>query len=513
MVGFHHLLRRLAAGLALAVLAACGSSTSPETPVVATDPLPEPDPRIQKFIVKDPQVSAAFLDVEDLNGDGIQEIVLSTLVEQNAGPPNASTRGALRIFESSTGTLEGPWDENIIISVTDAQNQGEGWPFINTPQVFDADGDGIRDIVVQTGFLLTNGGAHFVMRGTANDNLEFPHSNRVYFDNSTRKEFSDNYYWHETEQVDLDEDGLLDLVTTSAQTQRIPQNPLGSPVCDEAQQPNNRCAELKVEWYRNTGTTDLAGAPVFEYFQIAPELQFGGVFIKMHDIDGDGDQDIALTQFFGPPQIPSIVWLENVEAPAADNAFQGVWALHEIDSSIGLGYHMEFADLNGDGNIDLVVGNHNNQDDPRMVDGDGNTILPGMFWFEIPDDPAADEPWTKHVISEDFRVTIDYGSSPHSQGVPGIFNVGDINMDGRLDIAVPGDGNSLLYAFLQNADGSFEEIIVDTGKTFGMAIVTDVDGDGHNEIVAANHNALDGEQRVDFPPGFLAIYRFPAAEP
>lgn len=464
------------------------------------------DSRVEKFTVKDPQVSAGFLDVADLNGDGVMEIVLSTLVEVNAGPPNASTRGALRIFESSNGSLAGPWNESIVISTVDAQNNGEGWPFINTPQVMDVDGDGIRDILVQTGFLLTNGGAHFVMRGTGNDNLDFPHSERFHIATETRKETSDNYFWHESAQVDLDNDGLQDILTTSAQTQRA-QNPTGGVGCAEANQPNGRCAELKVEWYRNTGTTDVLGAPVFEYHRIAPALNVGGVFIKVRDLDNDGDPDILLSQFFRKPDEPSLLWLENEAAPAPGNGYEGVWRLHVIDSSIGYGYHMEFADINDDGREDLVVATHNNQDDPKLRDSEGRLIPPALYWYELPADPRADPVWTRHTISDRFRVTINYGSTPQSQGVPGIFDVGDLDGDGRLDLAVPGDGNDRLYAFLQRADGGFEEITVDIGKTFGMAIIADVDVDGRNEIVAAQHNALDGEQRVDFPPGKLAIYR------
>ncbi|MGJ8687601.1 MAG: hypothetical protein ACSHWQ_08980, partial [Spongiibacteraceae bacterium] len=152
-------------------LFACGTKSS-------TTPSHDPVVNFTKYSVVDPQVSAGFIDVEDLNNDGIKEIILSTLVEVNIGPPNITSRGALRIFESESALLAGPWRENIIIDTNDIANMGEGWPFINTPQVMDVDGDGIRDIVVQTGFLLTQGGAHFFMRGTANDNLDFPHSER-----------------------------------------------------------------------------------------------------------------------------------------------------------------------------------------------------------------------------------------------------------------------------------------------------------------------------------------------
>ncbi|MGJ8687188.1 MAG: FG-GAP repeat domain-containing protein, partial [Spongiibacteraceae bacterium] len=332
-------------------------------------------------------------------------------------------------------------------------------------------------------------------------------SERHYFGPTTRKELSDNYFWHESAQADLDGDGLLDIVTTAAQVQRL-QNPLGSIVCDEAQQPNQRCTEMKIEWYRNTGSSDLLGNPKFEICRIAAEHNIGGVFIKLHDIDGDGDQDIVLSQFFGPPAEPSLLWLENIVAPGStpENC-SGEWLVHEIDHSIGLGYHMEFADINNDGKLDLVAGSHNNQDDPRLINDDGSIILPGMYWFDIPNNPGGDEAWTKHIISQDLLVSLNYGSAPHSQGVPGIFNVGDINNDGLLDIALPGDGNDKLYAILQGENNSWQQHIVDTAKQFGMAMVADIDGDGRNEIIAAQHNSLDGETALNLPPGQLAIYQ------
>lgn len=459
--------------LASMMLAGCGGLSSPE----AGAPLAG---HYEAFTVKDPQQSAAFLAVDDLDGDGKKEIVLSTLIEQSPpGPPTSLSRGALRIFKTS-GDATGPWSERVVIATTDL----DGYPFINTPQVFDVDGDGAKDLLVQTGFLTTLGGAQFWMKGP-----EF--TARSNFATETTK-LRTGYFWHEAQQADLDGDGRLDMVSTSAQTQDLvnnPTNPTGSP---------SAATKLKVEWYRNLGDGR------FEYHLIAEDA--GGVFIKLHDVDGDGDQDIVLTQFFGVPALrESLIWLEQTKRPAADNGYQGVWARHVIDNTIGLGYHMELADLNGDGRTDLVVGNHNHQDNTALIDADGNRIPMGLYWFTIPANPRDGKAWVKHVISENFRVSL--AGSPTSQGVPGIFSVGDIDGDGRLDLAVPGDGNDKLYAFRQRADGRFaEELIEDGEKMFGMAVIADIDGDGKNEIVATKHNSNDGG--TSLPPGFLKVYRF-----
>ncbi|HEY1077910.1 MAG TPA: VCBS repeat-containing protein, partial [Fontimonas sp.] len=390
----------------------------------------------EALTVKDPQQSAAFIAVEDLDGDGKREIVLSTLLERTPpGPPNPLSRGALRIF-STAGDAAGPWSERVVISASELG----GYPFINTPQVFDVDGDGHRDLLVQTGFLSTLGGTQFWMPGP-----DF--SERRNFAPQTTR-YLTGYFWHEAGQADLDGDGLLDIVSTSAQTQDLignPTNPLGSPDGNE---------KLRVEWYRHLGGGEFA------YHEIATGV--GGVFLKLHDVDRDGDVDIILSQFFGPPAVPAVVWLEQLERPSEANDYQGVWQQHAIDSTIGYGYHMEVVDLNGDGRTDLVVGAHNHQDNEALVDPDGQRVLPGLYWFEIPDEPQASSQWTRHVISQNFRVTL--AGSVRAQGVPGIFSVGDLDGDGRLDLAVPGDGNDLLYAFRQRADGSFVEDIVDSGK-------------------------------------------------
>lgn len=425
--------------------------------------------------VKDPQQSAAFLDVEDLDDDGFQEILLSTLIEESPpGPPTSASRGALHLFSNPLHNIETDWEEELIISTLEPVPM----PFVNEPQVMDVDEDGELDIVIHQGFLTTFGGSHFWIKGP-----EF--EERFDFAPEVAR-WNTLYFWHETVQTDLDGDGKQDIITTSVQTQ--------SEMGTQLEEKN-----LRVEWYRHLGNGQ------FTYHIISETT--GGVFIRLFDIDRDEDQDIVVSHFFGPPTKASLVWLENVEAPSESNNYEGVWIEHTIDHTTGLGYRLEFKDINGDGKDELIYCNHNNQNSTVTVDENGDIIPPGIFWFEIPEDPRSSEQWVKHTIYNGFRMNLNDMGNPASQGVPGIFSSGDINGDDRLDLAVPGDGNDSLYLFVQNPDLSFEKIMVDVNeKMFGMAVMTDVDGDGQKEIVAAKHNSL-GENEAMLPPGFLKIYQ------
>lgn len=424
--------------------------------------------------VKDPQQSAGFIDVADLNGNGKKEIVLSTLIEQGSASSPWNAAGAMRIFHMPAAGIQGTWTEQIILPLS------AGLPFINDPQIMDVDEDGNLDLVVNQGFLQTNGGSHQWIKGPA-------FSQR--FDFAPTTAHGNTWYvWHEARQHDLDGDGKLDIITTSAQIQDASNNNTNS----------INPKKGRIEWYRHLGNGQ------FDHHIINDSL--GGVFIKLFDIDKDGDLDIVVSQFFWGVSRPALVWLEQIAAPGVANNYQGVWEYHVIDNTTGLGYYFEFYDIDLDGEYELVYDNHNNQNNANINYGSG-VVMPELCYFKIPQNPTQSSQWPKTTIYNGFRSNLfDFGN-PDSQGCPGIFSIGDVDGNGYPDIACPGDGNDTLYLFRQIPGNVFVKEVVDIGKMFGMAKITDLDGDGKNEIVAAKHNFPEWFQILTPPAGFLKIYR------
>lgn len=135
--------------------------------------------------------------------------------------------------------------------------------------------------------------------------------------------------------------------------------------------------------------------------------------ILVYDVNADGLADIVTSSAhkFG------IFWYEQGRKGA-----ELEWKRHLIDDSWTQAHSLTLADLDRDGDLDLVTGKRfmaHNGGDPE-----GNEP-PGVYWYELERGP---EPkWTRHVISFDEGI----GSG---MNVP----VVDLDADGDLDIVVTG---------------------------------------------------------------------------
>lgn len=173
------------------------------------------------------------------------------------------------------------------------------------------------------------------------------------------------------------------------------------------------------------------------------------------DVDGDGDNDIVVSEFPGK----KFVWYENDGDPAAAG-----WAKHLILERCG-NEAPAFADLNGDGKAELIC----------LHDKAYGYASPG------PDGPK--KPWVFHPISD----TTDFNVYQHGLGL------GDVNGDGRDDVLVRdgwheqpenfGDGQLWSYHAFKLRPKRVKPV-----RGGGQMHVYDVDGDGDGDVITS----LDG---------------------
>lgn len=409
------------------------------------------------------QPGAAFLHATDLDDDGFPEFLLTTLMERTwlwrlprtiiggiIGKPAApvSPGGAYILRREGGAPVGGDLGE---WKVEQAFNRWAGVEWPNESEMFDVDNDGVDDWVIGAGFIARPKGSIVWMKGEQTENgLEFGCVQRL-------KIPSKHYWYHVAKPVDMDGDGDMDFVTT---------NHKGA-VGDTTS---------RLEWFENDG---IAGKASFTYHRIADGV--GGSLVELHDLDGDGDQDILIPQFF---HSESLLWYENASGDGEN------WTRHVIDDTTGRGFAVRVADVNGDGGLDLVYVNHNHQDaapaDERVM---------GVYWWSIPEPSVirglSDWGAYKNTIHEGFMAA-GGPEDANAIGAPGMFNVGDIDRDGDLDVSVAGDGDPGLYLFIQQAGGVFDMITLDTGhENSGAQIMADVDGDCDLDIVWAVFGTRD----------------------
>jgi len=107
--------------------------------------------------------------------------------------------------------------------------------------------------------------------------------------------------------------------------------------------------------------------------------------IWVYDVNADGLNDIITSS----AHKYGIFWYEQ-----GRNGDERTWKQHTIDDTWSQAHAITLADLNADGDLDLVTGKRykaHNGGDPGSADP------PGVYWYELTRGP---EPkWTRHVVS------------------------------------------------------------------------------------------------------------------
>ena len=202
-----------------------------------------------------------------------------------------------------------------------------------------------------------------------------------------------------------------------------------------------------------------------DYLFIAPEwrrvsLNKGSnlIFSAAADADGDGDID-----YIGAQYSPGyLYWLERPRDPLTEP-----WKLHRIDDAKDGGvdgiHGLAIADINADGSPDIVA----NSAQPN------GKFANSLVWFEVP-------AGRRHVFAA--------GDAP---GLSHYFGTGDVNGDGRIDIASAAkivDGGNWFAWWAQPPEGAepWTKMVIASGQDGASNIlVTDVNGDGRQDFLAS----------------------------
>jgi len=310
----------------------------------------------------------------DIDGCGTDEVF-----SNNPGEPAFF----LKLVKDGQGKGTGKFDKYVI----GEQNAGHGLGF------GDIDGDGKVEVILNSGIL------HMPEGGPC----------------AGLWSFTEEYKMESGPSVpilahDVNGDGLMDIIVGAG-------HGLGFGDID---------GDGKVEVILNTGILHMpAGGPCAGLWSFTEEYKMESgpsVPILAHDVNGDGLMDIIVGAGHGY----GLFWYEQ----GKDESGKRIWTRHVIDSAWSQYHDMQMADIDGDGELELVTGKRwraHCGNDP----GDNEAVF--TCYYKIKD-------------GRFYRHIIDYGNPEGGHSGVGIyFWLADLTGNGKLDIIAPGKEG--LYVF------------------------------------------------------------------
>lgn len=180
------------------------------------------------------------------------------------------------------------------------------------------------------------------------------------------------------------------------------------------------------EFVTGKGILKANGDPLKDGWTLTEEIAFGywdlSVPALVEDINGDGVNEIVI----GRAHNWGLNWYER----KANAAGKHSWVVHPIDPFCSQYHDLHWADIDGDGQKELITGQRNRAhcgNDPGELEG------LGCYYFK----------WTGESFAKQI---IDYVHPGGSGGGLGItFALADFRKTGRLDLVAPGKDGLYVY--------------------------------------------------------------------
>lgn len=137
-------------------------------------------------------------------------------------------------------------------------------------------------------------------------------------------------------------------------------------------------------------------------------------------------------------------------------------------------------DLNGDGNRQLLINNHESDDKTN-----------GIWAYEFPADPMNDD-WSRQTIASDFKNAFSLMVPNMAPGFAYAVYPNGAKEGERAHIMVAGDGDHAAHALYPSGDASvfeYTDTIFNNAKgTVGCLAFSDLDNDGWQEVWMPNYD-------------------------